>query len=68
MAQPSHDNASGTGKTRAQAAPDQPRHLPDVLVAEDSQNIVDLPRQGAPREVVNLAKAPNRLPALLIDE
>lgn len=47
---------------------DEPKHLPDVITDDEELEVVDLPRQGIPKDVLNVSKASARLPELLIDD
>ena len=47
---------------------EDPTRLPDGIVDEKTPEVVDLPRQGTPKEVLNVSKASRRLPQLLMDE
>ncbi len=47
---------------------DNNKHLPDVIIDDAQPEAFDLPRKGIPKDVVNVSKAPARLPELLIDE
>jgi len=53
---------------RADDLPDEPNRLPDVIVDDAQPEVIDLPRQGIPKDVLNVTKASARLPELLIDE
>jgi hypothetical protein len=43
-------------------------YLPDMIFDEDQIEIVDLPRYGTPKDVLNVTKASDRLPDLLIED
>jgi hypothetical protein len=46
---------------------DVPAYLPDLIVDEVQPESFDLPRQGVPKDVLNISKASIRLPELLTD-
>ncbi len=48
--------------------PNEPQRLPDVIMDEELPQVLDLPRHGTPKAVMNVSKAPLRLPDVLIDE
>lgn len=47
---------------------DEPKRLPDVIMDEETSQVLDLPRNGTPKAVMNVAKASVRLPDILIVE
>lgn len=53
---------------RSNDLPDEPTRLPDMIMDDEQPEVFDFPRQGIPKEVLNVSKASVRLPELLIDE
>lgn len=47
---------------------DESNHLPDVIADDEELEVCDLPRQGIPKDVLDVSKASERLPELLMDD
>jgi len=68
MTNPTDEKKSQSSADHSKNVPDEHDRLPDKIVDEEQPEIVDLPRPGIPKDVLNVSKASTRLPELLIEE
>jgi hypothetical protein len=68
MTHPSDEKQTQQPAAKADEFAVQPRRLPDVLIDNEQSEVVDLPRKGVVKPVVNVAKGSIRLPDVLIED